>query len=491
MNEPAFDADAAPSSSNLLGLWFGVSQPVRPLAYALSGFGLMLVKYAVEAAAIWWYTASFFAPWDFLNPLLSARTAILRPAPEWLPWALFVWTLPFLWIAISMSVRRAADAGGSAWEGLLVLVPLFNLIVMLGLCFLPSRPGDRWSRRPQTAGDARQTNTAQPANTAQSESNEPHVPSAVLGLGASLLIGAVMMLVSVYLFESYGASLFLGTPLLMGAAAAYIHNRPYPRSYGASLGLGMLSIAVGFAALLLFAAEGLICIMMAAPLLAPVGAAGGIIGKAIADATRRGGHDLLAAVLVLPVLAGGESLLGRVLPRHGREYEVMSALQIDAPPSAVWQHVIDFPELPEPTEWYFRWGIACPLRAAIDGRGVGATRYCEFTTGTFVEPITAWEAPHRLAFDVTEQPPPMFELSPYRHVHPPHLDGYLRSNRGEFRLVALPGGRTRLEGRTWYEVEMFPQWYWTAWSDWLIHRIHERVLRHIKTLAEQRARETG
>lgn len=50
----------------------------------------------------------------------------------------------------------------------------------------------------------------------------------------------------------------------------------------------------------------------------------------------------------------------------------------------------------------------------------------------------------------------MFELSPYRHVHPPHLDGSLRSNRGEFLLISLPEGRTRLEGRTWYEFEMFP-----------------------------------
>jgi hypothetical protein len=78
----------------------------------------------------------------------------------------------------------------------------------------------------------------------------------------------------------------------------------------------------------------------------------------------------------------------------------------------------------------------------------------------------------------------MFELTPYRHVHPPHLHGYLRSNRGEFRLVALPSGRTRLEGRTWYEFDMFPQAYWTLWSDTLIHRIHERVLKHVKHLAE-------
>ena len=81
----------------------------------------------------------------------------------------------------------------------------------------------------------------------------------------------------------------------------------------------------------------------------------------------------------------------------------------------------------------------------------------------------------------------MHELSPYRHIHPPHLDGYLRCKRGEFRLIELPGGRTRLEGSTWYEYDIYPQQYWILWSDLLIHRIHTRVLHHIKQLSESNA----
>ncbi len=70
-------------------------------------------------------------------------------------------------------------------------------------------------------------------------------------------------------------------------------------------------------------------------------------------------------------------------------------------------------------------------------------------------------------------------MEPYRHVHPPHLDGYLRSKRGEFRLVPLAAGRTRLEGRTWYEFDLAPHAYFAAWAHWAIHRIHARVLEHI------------
>jgi hypothetical protein len=150
----------------------------------------------------------------------------------------------------------------------------------------------------------------------------------------------------------------------------------------------------------------------------------------------------------------------------------------------VWKHVVEFSEITEPPEWYFRMGIASPSRARIDGAGVGAIRHCEFTTGAFVEPITVWQPPHRLAFDVTQQPEPMFELSPYRHIHPPHLAGSFQSERGEFRIIGLPDNRTRLEGRTWYKLKIYPLAYWTIWTDAILHRIHGRVLRHIRQTAE-------
>src|SRR4029453_3322215 len=116
-----------------------------------------------------------------------------------------------------------------------------------------------------------------------------------------------------------------------------------------------------------------------------------------------------------------------------------------------------FSDIAEPRDWFFRAGVAYPIRARIDGAGPGAVRYCVFSTGSFVEPITHWKPAHRLAFDVVESPAPMRELSPYRDLSPRHLHGYLRSKRGEFRFVDLRDGRTRLEGSTWFEIDMAPE----------------------------------
>jgi hypothetical protein len=78
----------------------------------------------------------------------------------------------------------------------------------------------------------------------------------------------------------------------------------------------------------------------------------------------------------------------------------------------------------------------------------------------------------------------MKELSFYDDVHAPHLSQTPRNRRGEFRLTRLAGNRTRLEGSTWYDIEMYPQFYWRLWADATVHAVHHRVFNHIKQQAE-------
>jgi hypothetical protein len=96
-----------------------------------------------------------------------------------------------------------------------------------------------------------------------------------------------------------------------------------------------------------------------------------------------------------------------------------------------------------------------------------------------------------LAFNVVAQPPSLRELSPWEIV-PPHIEkNYMRSQHGQFRLTALDAHRTLLEGTTWYQNYLWPQQYWREWSDGIVHRIHLRVLRHVKQQAEMAVRNGG
>jgi hypothetical protein len=75
---------------------------------------------------------------------------------------------------------------------------------------------------------------------------------------------------------------------------------------------------------------------------------------------------------------------------------VKSSIEINATPEEVWNNVLEFPQLKEPTEFIFKTGIAYPINATIKGEGVGAVRHCNFTTGCFIEPITIWDKPNIL-----------------------------------------------------------------------------------------------
>jgi uncharacterized membrane protein YhaH (DUF805 family) len=421
----------------------------------------MAFKYALDAALIWRFAGVFWRPVDYLNPLWSAREQVLRGAPSWLAPVLVVITLPFLWIGVSMTLRRAVNAGISAWNSLLFFVPVVNYVLMAVLCVLPVATQARPHVGPST-----------------SPTVDDRLTSALLGVAASIGITLVTVGIGIYLKRAYSTGLFLGVPFTIGYISSYIYNRRFPRSVGESIVIAVASVTVAGGALIVFALEGLVCAVMALPLAFALALPGALLGRLVARQSVEPGAGVGMALLV--------PLFVAVEPRPAPPaHEVVTVVDIAAPPDVVWRYVVSFPDLPPPTERLFRMGVAAPTRARIVGTGVGATRYCDFTTGSFVEPITAWEENRLLAFDITAQAPPMTEWSPYHDVNPPHLDGYFRATHGEFRLTPLPGGRTRLEGRTAYVVDMFPQRYWTLPAGRIVAAIHERVLRHIAALAEE------
>ena len=443
----------------VLRLWFRFDVPVDRRAYALTGFSLTAVKYATDAALVYGSTGVVWTPLDYLQPLFGLRNSPIAEHPHTVA-ALTAWALPFLWIGASMTVRRALDAGLRASTGLLFFVPVVNYLWMLFLCTCRSvseRPADELaSRAPADLGET--------------------VRAGALGA----LLGVAFTVVSVFAFRSYGAALFVGAPFVIGFIAAHRLNFPARHSATDTLVAAQIAVLLTAGALLVFALEGVVCLVMAWPLAALLAALGAILGREVAARQPLGPGRALPLLLVLPLLMGAEST-SQAPPLR----EVVSFVEIDAPPATVWPRVVGFSELPPPSRLVFELGIAYPVRARIEGSGAGAVRHCEFSTGPFVEPITVWDPPRRLAFDVVAQPQPMTETSPYRHVNAPHLiDGFV-SRRGEFRLVELPGGRTRLEGSTWYTIDMFPQPYWAPLADELLHAIHARVLEHVKSLAER------
>src|SRR5207244_4118700 len=98
---------------------------------------------------------------------------------------------------------------------------------------------------------------------------------------ASVAVIVALVFVSANVLKSYGFGVFVGAPFAQGWLAAVLYGLPRRRSIGECLGVAV--VALGMAGLVLVAAavEGLICILMAAPIALVLGVFGGLVGYAV------------------------------------------------------------------------------------------------------------------------------------------------------------------------------------------------------------------
>ena len=442
--------------------------------YAFWGVLLAGIKYNLDRALAAWFGLAW-TPFSYVKPGFEGETVTSVSAGNATFYGLLVLlALPFLWSGAVLTIRRLRTLHLPAWGVAMFFVPVANLFFFLVLALAPDR----------------QPAAGEPGSRVRAWL-DAFIPrgalgSASLAILATAAIGLVMTVIAVNAAGEYGWGLFVGLPFLLGLNAALIHGWHERRSLASCLLAAELAVGVLGVGLMTLMIEGVICLAMAAPIGLLLAGIGAVAGWALQRGPRGTAPPLPPAlgslILVLPLMMGAEARDAARPPL----FAVVTTVEVDAPPAVVWEHVVKFSELPPPEGWIFKLGVAYPVRARIEGEGPGAVRKCEFSTGPFVEPITVWDAPRRLAFDVVAQPRPMAELSPYAHIDAPHLDDFLRSERGQFLLTALPGNRTRLAGTTWYRHQIWPALYWKVWSDAIIHGIHERGLEHVKALSEGR-----
>ncbi len=271
----------------------------------------------------------------------------------------------------------------------------------------------------------------------------------------------------------YGWTVFIAIPICAGGIVSWAFR---PCTAGQAVSVGVVTGFVGSCFFLVTGVEGIICVVMAllpAIVLSVLGSllVYGCFGFEENRAT--------ATLLLLPMTLWFDT--------HAKPpvYAVRTSLVVNASPEHVWKYAVAFPEIAGPRDWVLRTGVAYPMRTRLLRAGLGAPRYCDLSTGPVVERVTAWEPPYLLRFRVLSTPPAMEETGLYGPVFPKHLTGYYISKQGEFKLTALSGGRTLLEGTSWYQHGLWPAEYWRWWSDAIVHHIHMRVLEHIRLLAER------
>src|SRR5512139_1005031 len=167
--------------------------------YLKVGLGLVLLKYALEAGIVYATTGRGWPPHVFLSPVFSARIHALPKGSDGLLLGLAALSLPFLFVGLSYSVRRAADAGVSPWWGLGFLVPGVNFVTIAILATLPTRP-------------LRLAPSPEPA-LATALTPQVLLRSTMVGIGSAIVLGLVSSAAAATA-GAYGAALFVGLPLI-------------------------------------------------------------------------------------------------------------------------------------------------------------------------------------------------------------------------------------------------------------------------------------
>jgi hypothetical protein len=303
---------------------------------------------------------------------------------------------------------------------------------------------------------------------------------ALMGLVAGVVLTLLLVAATTLVFREYGALLFLASPFVVGCLTAYIGNRRADIGPRATTRLVWAACFLGGVGILAVAIEGIICLAMASPLIAVVAWLGGLLGRTIAlkgPGASRGGTVM--SLTVLPVFFAFDL----IAPPHVA-FESIESIDITATDGAVWDAIVHMGPIPDPPAAPFRWGLAYPMSGTINSEGVGAIREGVFSTGVAYERVTEWEPARRLSFVVLSDPPTMGELSPYRNVNAPHVEGYFRTLDARFIITPLTNGRTRLSLATRHELDLRPAFYWLPLTKWAIHTNKVRVLTHFARQAE-------
>ncbi len=432
-----------------------MGRPTYAIASTAAFFSQHLFVFLVSVA----FGMAHATPWWFWLTPLRVIASGGKLLPSWILLLAMAVTLAVDWLLAAFAFRRARQAGGYAGLAAFVVAPGLQVLVVLWLSLAPRR--SKAILEPIAA-------SARPAAT-----------MAVVGMlaGAALSVGAVAF--STLVLHLYGYGLFVASPFVIGLTTAYIANRDADIGGSRTLAAVFMGLFLGGFALLGLAFEGVICLIMASPLIAAIGAVGGVLGRALARRSPRRRGATMMSVAIMPLL-----LIGEVALPPRASFESVESIEVSAPPAAVWDAVVHMGPIPDAPAAPFRWGLAYPVRGEILGTGVGAIRRGVFSTGVAYERVTEWEPNQKLSFIVLSDPPTMRELSPYSSVNAPHTVGYFRTLDARFTIAPLTDGKTRLTLATRHELDLEPALYWMPFAAWATHANKTRVLQHFRQQAE-------
>lgn len=327
--------------------------------------------------------------------------------------------------------------------------------------------------------------SSNPQNTA---ANNPHFELRII---SALIVGVVYGLLLRVSFENkslhawlqiVSTAFLIVAPFSIGAIAVLLAAGKSRITVGRQIMVSCLSMVMFLIAMFVCLMEGMICLVLVAPVFLVAAIIGGLIAGWIHNRFHTSPFTLSSFAL-LPLLLGP---IEANLPPAQSEQRVSSVIQIQASPEEVFEQLASVQDI-KADELGFSFvhliGLPKPLAANMDGKGVGAVRTSRWEKNvSFEEVITTWQKPYAMhyRFHIPAGGIPKDALD--RHVE---MGGeYFDVLDGGYDLKAKDGG-TELRLSTRFINKSQLKTYGDLWGKMVLNDFHHSILGLMKKRAEQ------
>lgn len=238
-------------------------------------------------------------------------------------------------------------------------------------------------------------------------------------------------------------------------------------------------------AVILFAMEAAICVVMGLPIFFVFSSIGGSVmcwyylNRADKNDTNLMGIILLMPLLLSPIEAQWQP------PTVVRE--INASVVVDAPVEVIWNAFVTVPKI-QPHEERFAWfraaGLPHPVEATLVNPGAEGVRYASYDNGMrVIEPVQVWDLYRRYRFGVeldaeSGQHTPLWSDVAGEHLHVQWV---------EYRIEELSADQVRLHLTSRYALETPINPYAAAWVDFLLNDFQHYILDIVTARAEAAA----
>jgi hypothetical protein len=284
---------------------------------------------------------------------------------------------------------------------------------------------------------------------------------------------------SLALIGEYGPALFLTVPFSIGILTALLKSLGRKNRMRELLFITLIPILILVLVFLIIDKEGLICILMAAPIIiGPL-----IIGLAVGYTIQNYYWSKYVAMIFIFML--NSSMYMYETKHSAFETEIVTTtIIIHATKEKVWNELTQPFEFGQADNFFLEHGVSYPMSMELKNNNGCNSLFCQYSNGNISGKVDSLIPNQLMRFSFSDAPVSMKETSLYSDVEPKHIRGKVLIDYGAFRIVPLENGNVEVIATSQFRSSLGPHFYWNLWGEYLIDKMHEHVLQKLKLQSE-------